>query len=903
MFSKLFQKTCFLLLAIVIIGTVGTMAQEETREVWITVSPLSGLIPTASTAISVNGSLCGDVPATIEAKPGDLIRLDRNEDRCYLYYLYTNESSLHWEIRGNLYYVNDVLYGMRISSPGDMEKQHVSYEKIQYVQIETRLNSELAAKMSAQLPNLKIVINYLDEGEKLQHLAQFRNLMVLDLGYLGDGDKELTYLKNLTELEILFINGIRVTDAGLSHCQSLTKLRMLSCPYMDDGWLANIKLPNLQILHISIIDLGDEQDYLKNFPKLHTLNCRRYITRHNINAMKNLRSLAVTEVKDINIDQLLAQMKDFTNLCYLHLDFSDISDSGISHLKNLSNLRTLYVGVLKPREFTNASLSYLSHLSNLQSLSLVMNFQNYELDTAHLAKLQNLRKLELAGIRMFDDVSMEHLSVLGNLRQLKISSSDLPESALQHLSKLSQLEVLSLDSIKKLEHLAKLTKLRTLDISFTNVCGEELVHLKSLTNLVTLFLDCHTGTRQVSGSLKNLPNLYFLSLANTDTKDADLADLAQLTNLRLLNLQNTQITDTGLLHLAKLPQLSALNVSECQITDQGVAHLASLQNLYSLNLRDTKITDASIPHLSKLSHLCILYLRGSQTSKSGEIGLAKLTQWRSLSINSPSVARELRESLPFPCCFIDSEDYESLISMAEAVDIGVVAILLAVLLFLWQWKKRAGKDIAQLSIGDITWLTFATTGAGIIGGGLYVQYFTDSFGMHHNPLPTFTLFPGFALSVLMTAVIGGGIVGTWNKRIGSGMGIAMAGISAVLFAGAWLIVFGRYLNQPDILTGVEIATSWEVGIAISGMLFYRHAKGFFGGLLCGLFIIGGLCVSVIAAENVFHIDRREYPMVMLIVLIIGTTLGAAIAATLIRGAAIAATLIRVVHLVRKKIFR
>ena len=63
------------------------------------------------------------------------------------------------------------------------------------------------------------------------------------------------------------------------------------------------------------------------------------------------------------------------------------------------------------------------------------------------------------------------------------------------------------------------------------------------------------------------------SQCKTSPGDDDLVYLKDLPNLRFLNLTNTQITDAGLVHLEPLKQLQTVGLTGTQVTDTGVRKL------------------------------------------------------------------------------------------------------------------------------------------------------------------------------------------------------------------------------------------------------------------------------------------------------------------------------------------
>jgi len=151
-----------------------------------------------------------------------------------------------------------------------------------------------------------------------------------------------------------------------------------------------------------------------------------------------------------------------------------------------------------------------------------------------------------------------------------------------------------------LESLAEgLPELRFLSLADTRVTDAGLAHVAQLTGLHELHLD------------------------NTPVTDAGVAQLAPLTDLRILDLKGTRVTDAGLAIVRRFPHLQALYLTRARITDEGLAHVAALSDLRTLILWDTPITDAGLAHLASLSRLTDLILWNTQVTDAGVAALAE----------------------------------------------------------------------------------------------------------------------------------------------------------------------------------------------------------------------------------------------------------------------------------------
>ena len=76
-------------------------------------------------------------------------------------------------------------------------------------------------------------------------------------------------------------------------------------------------------------------------------------------------------------------------------------------------------------------------------------------------------------------------------------------------------------------------------------------------------------------SLIEVGDVHRLSLAGTETNDADLAVLPRLSELLVLDLQDTAVSDAGLRHVARIPRLQVLDLRDTRVTPDGIGELRS----------------------------------------------------------------------------------------------------------------------------------------------------------------------------------------------------------------------------------------------------------------------------------------------------------------------------------------
>jgi len=88
----------------------------------------------------------------------------------------------------------------------------------------------------------------------------------------------------------------------------------------------------------------------------------------NLKGLHNLQRLEMPCVVNVT-DTGLANLKELSELRFLWIGYSNITDKGLVHLSRLANLEELYVGVYRSH-FEDAGLIHLRSLKNLHKLTL-----------------------------------------------------------------------------------------------------------------------------------------------------------------------------------------------------------------------------------------------------------------------------------------------------------------------------------------------------------------------------------------------------------------------------------------------------------------------------------------------------------------------------------------------------
>jgi hypothetical protein len=134
----------------------------------------------------------------------------------------------------------------------------------------------------------------------------------------------------------------------------------------------------------------------------------------------------------------LGPLAILSELRYLRLNFTSVSDGELEHIKDLKKLETVYAA---HTPLTDAGLVHLEGLEHLKYLSLG-NTRISGSGLRHLKRLSQLEELCLFDTRVTDD-GVKHLRGLTQLRVLLLQNTKVTDAALKQLETLEHLESLS----------------------------------------------------------------------------------------------------------------------------------------------------------------------------------------------------------------------------------------------------------------------------------------------------------------------------------------------------------------------------------------------------------------------------------------------------------------------------
>ncbi|MES1213718.1 MAG: hypothetical protein ABUL64_03950 [Singulisphaera sp.] len=242
-------------------------------------------------------------------------------------------------------------------------------------------------------------------------------------------------------------------------------------------------------------------------------------------------------------DEIAAHVGNLHDLQRLRFEDSDLSDVGLSQLKDLTNLQEF---TLRGKNFTSVGLSALRGLGKITKL--VLDSPGLDrLAIQHASHLRSLRDLTLYG-GTFQDDDLAPIAALINLEELEVSKNDrINGTYCRYLSNLKRLIDLSpSDNLTDaaIDHLVKLEQLKTLFIEgpFTDV---GLRTMSELQGLETLFITSANVTDAGIAIVGDLPNLTWLGLWTPKLTDAGVTALSRCRNLTSLLVLRSSLTLVG----------------------------------------------------------------------------------------------------------------------------------------------------------------------------------------------------------------------------------------------------------------------------------------------------------------------------------------------------------------------
>lgn len=168
-------------------------------------------------------------------------------------------------------------------------------------------------------------------------------------------------------------------------------------------------------------------------------------------------------------DEHLALLPTLSNMDFLRLEKTPITDAGLAHLKGPTALAEID---LRSTAIGDLGIKHLKELTGLKILGLG-GTRIGDAGLAHLPVFTQLQHLGLGDNPRIGDAGVAHLGKLAKLTLLALYNTDVGDSGVEHLKGLKELEYLDLSGTKVtdagLAHLNALPRLTTLKLNRTRV--------------------------------------------------------------------------------------------------------------------------------------------------------------------------------------------------------------------------------------------------------------------------------------------------------------------------------------------------------------------------------------------------------------------------------------------------
>lgn len=194
----------------------------------------------------------------------------------------------------------------------------------------------------------------------------------------------------------------------------------------------------------------------------------------------------------------------------------------------------------------------------------------------------------------------------GRIRWIEAPHGELSDKALRFLPGLQHLEWLEIGggavTAAGLAHLAECRSLKRLYIHDLDLRGEKLPWLSRLVNLEALSLQRTGIDGRVLRNITAADSLLVLNLTGNRIVDEDMQQIAGFRNLEVLALANTRISGAGLARLKGMEKLNELNLINCRIVDGDLDYLVTMPNLRIVYTRGCDLSDMAVIQLRSKSH-------------------------------------------------------------------------------------------------------------------------------------------------------------------------------------------------------------------------------------------------------------------------------------------------------------
>lgn len=270
-------------------------------------------------------------------------------------------------------------------------------------------------------------------------------------------------------------------------------------------------------------------------------------------------------------DAFVKDILVFSELKTLRLNVSEVSPDCIRSIGELEKLESLIL----EGDGSTIPLDWIVRLKTLDYLHLThMSVAEDDWQKVTEAELS----ISDLWFEQFDlgEMEGEACASLTSLSELVIIDCEASQKFWEALSKNQSIKYLhlgdlvidelSMQALCRLSSLAFFKIWQNVDLDADQV--RQLAELKDLREIE--FEECRLPDDESWMVLSSLPNLQYITLAETNVGDSTALALAECSELIEVTLYGTELTDAGLERLQKLPKLRLISVGKSKVTPQGI---------------------------------------------------------------------------------------------------------------------------------------------------------------------------------------------------------------------------------------------------------------------------------------------------------------------------------------------
>ncbi len=276
----------------------------------------------------------------------------------------------------------------------------------------------------------------------LEELRRLENLRKLELNGCLLTDRTMRQIGTLKFLEELHLQNTMITSAGVKELENLSSLQILDLRNngINDECMPSIsKFDKLTKLYLSNTRITDKAVSLLKNPQLRVLNLEHtQISDKSLETLGKRTKLIALDVADNALsDAGLSHLTNLTNMTELAIQRTNCTDNGLAFVEKMRELRKLQAG---NRNITSAAVRHLQALPELVFLDL----NDSSIDDKGLAEISKIQSIQSLSVNqtLITDAGLPELTKLPELAELNMSLTDVSSEGIRVLGKSKKLKVL-----------------------------------------------------------------------------------------------------------------------------------------------------------------------------------------------------------------------------------------------------------------------------------------------------------------------------------------------------------------------------------------------------------------------------------------------------------------------------